>query len=80
MSRSIKGFLILAGLIAVLSGFAWWQYYGPRDPDHVPSLPEQAHDIRENTEKPIQQFEQELHQRVDDAKGSGVDLTQPPKR
>ncbi len=60
-------------LLAVIIGIYAWLSYG-QSIDNGMSIPEQGRDAYDKTKNPIQKFEKDMGQRVEDAKSGGVDL------
>lgn len=78
MKRSILGFLILVGILAASGAYAWFYYQGLQDsnvPHEELSVPERGHKLRQKTDKPMEQFEKQMGQRLEDRKSTGVDLS-----
>ena len=72
MSKRLLMFGAVA-LVAFLVGIIVWFSYA-QSVDKGNSVPEQGREAFEKTRDPIQKFEKDMGQRLDDAKTNGVDL------
>lgn len=73
MSRSVKGFMALVGILGLAGAFGALYYQQAHD-DYL-SIPEKGQAIYKNTKEPIKEFEKQMEQRIKDAKARGIDLT-----
>ena len=78
MHRSILGFLILGAIVAGSGSYAYVYYNNPelKNTAHDElTIPQKGQLLRQKTDKPMEEFEKKMGQRLNDRKTTGVDIS-----